>query len=103
MLEQPHGHVVSESFADHNRRALAGESVVLELPIDNANEEDLLREVRLARLPSGESDGRLLRASFIDTMQRKHAEEKLRLANTFLRVRSRARRTAFLSLKPSAG
>ena len=82
--EQPDGHVVSESFADHNRRALAGESVVFERRIHNANEEDLVCEVRLARLPSGESDGRLLRASFIDTTQRKHAEEKLRLANTLL-------------------
>ena len=82
--EQPDGHVVSESFADHNRRALAGEFVVFERRIHNANEEDLVCEVRLARLPSGESDGRLLRASFIDTTQRKHAEEKLRLANTLL-------------------
>ncbi len=30
--EQPDGRVVSESFADHNRRALAGESVVFEHP-----------------------------------------------------------------------
>ena len=58
--------------------------MVFKRQIHNANEEDLVCEVRLARLPSGESDGRLLRASLLDSTQRKHAEEKLRLANTLL-------------------
>ena len=86
-----------------NRRALAGEFVVFERQIHNANEEDLVCEVRLARLPRAKATvGCFARVSSIPR-NASTPRKSYGWPTPFLQVRSRARRTAFLSLKPSAG
>jgi len=72
---QPDGGPTAETFAEHNRRVLAGEAVAFERHIRNAEGEDRLCEVRLVPLPS--SHGRQMRASFIDVTERKQAERTL--------------------------
>ena len=73
--DQPDGRPVGITFQEHNRRALE-EGIIYERRIHNAKGRDLICEVRLGRLPT--ADGRLLRASFIDVTERKHAEEELK-------------------------
>ena len=74
---QPDGRSFKDSLCDNNRRALAGEEVVFERFIHNAEGKDLICEVRLVRLPS--AGRRLVRGSYIDITERKHAEESRRL------------------------
>ena len=75
-LEQPDGQPADKTFPEHSRRALAGEEVVFERAIHNAQGKDLVCEVRLVRFPSDR--GQLVRASFIDISERKRAERGLR-------------------------
>ncbi len=74
--DQPDGRPISESIKDHVRKALEGQEVVFERRILNAEEKELVCEVRVVRLPS--SNRKLLRASYIDITDRKRAEESLR-------------------------
>ncbi|HXQ68525.1 MAG TPA: PAS domain S-box protein [Alphaproteobacteria bacterium] len=74
--EQPDARPVEENFAEHIERALAGAETFFERWIHNAKGKDVLCEVRLVRLPSLE--GRLIRGSFVDITERKHAEQALR-------------------------
>lgn len=69
------GSTVSEGVRPAIMRALAGEPVLIERIIRNAQGRDLVCEARLVRLPS---IGRnLLRASYIDITERKTAEAKI--------------------------
>jgi diguanylate cyclase (GGDEF)-like protein/PAS domain S-box-containing protein len=72
--EQPDARPVGASYEDHNQRALAGETIAFERRVRNAQGQDLICEVRLARLPS--SEGRFLRASFLDVTERKRNEDR---------------------------
>lgn len=74
--EQPDGKPRAESMAQHAEQALAGNEVVFDRLIHNAEGRDVHCEVRLVRLPS--ANRRLLRASYIDISGRKQAEEALR-------------------------
>ena len=76
--DQFHGQSVQQAMASSCERALAGESVLLERSIRNAQEKDLICEVRLAPLPA--KDRRLIRASWIDVTDRKLAEAELIVA-----------------------
>ena len=87
---QPDERPAEETFAEHNRRVLAGETVFFERRIRNALGEERVCEVRLAPLPS--SEGRLMRASFIDITQRKLASLALQRLTRTLRTLSRAKR-----------
>ena len=82
--EQPDASPVGASFEEHNRRALAGETVAYERRVRNAQGQELICEVQLARLAS--SAGRLLRASFVDVTERKRSEELLRRSEESLRT-----------------
>lgn len=75
-VEQPDGRDVSISYQEHLEQALAEKTVNFERAIHTADGRDLLCEVHLIRLPSEESS--LIRASYIDITERKHAEEALR-------------------------
>ncbi|MFI5021803.1 MAG: PAS domain S-box protein [Alphaproteobacteria bacterium] len=72
---QPDGRPVGETFAEHVRRAVAGETVSFERWIRNAKGVDIICEVRLALLPSPVA--RLIRGSFIDITARKQAEKAI--------------------------
>lgn len=80
--QQPDARSTTETFLEHNRRALSGEVVCFERRIRNAHGKQLTCEVRLSRLPSAE--GRFLRASFIDVTDRKLVEENLLFSNALL-------------------
>jgi PAS domain S-box-containing protein len=73
---QPDGRPITESMREYSERALAGETLVFERAVCNAESTNLVCEVRLVRLPS--ADRRLVRASFLDITERKRAEEALR-------------------------
>jgi len=73
---QPDGLPVAESVAKMIGRTLAGESMMFERAVHNAEGKDLLCEVRLARLPF--TDRTLILASYIDITGRKKLEEQLR-------------------------
>ncbi|MHB1013263.1 MAG: ATP-binding protein [Desulfobacteria bacterium] len=73
---QPDGLPVAESVAKRIGRTLAGESMVFERAVHNAEGKDLLCEVRLARLPF--TDRTMILASYIDITERKKLEEQLR-------------------------
>ncbi len=70
--EQPDGRPLAETIREHQERALAGEEVVFERLIRNAEGREIICEVRLVRLP--EKKRRLLRASYVDITARKRAE-----------------------------
>ena len=74
--EQPDGLPPAESMEKMIERALAGETLLFERAVHNAEGKDLLCEVRLARLPF--TDRNLIRGSFIDITERKKLEERLR-------------------------
>jgi PAS domain S-box-containing protein len=91
--KQPNGRDITVSFNEHINRALAGEQVVIERAIRNAEGTDLICEVRMNRLPS--QDKKLIRGSFIDITDRKLGEEKLRRINRQLaQVSARAQEMA---------
>jgi len=73
---QPDGLPPAESMEKMIERALAGETLLFERAVHNAEGKDLLCEVRLARLPF--TDRNLIRGSFIDITERKKLEERLR-------------------------
>jgi PAS domain S-box-containing protein len=73
---QPDGLPLAESMEKMIRRAVAGETLLFERAVHNAEGKDLLCEVRLVRLPF--TDRSLLRASFIDITERRKLEEQLR-------------------------
>ncbi|HEX9849256.1 hybrid sensor histidine kinase/response regulator [Candidatus Deferrimicrobium sp.] len=73
---QPDGFPPAESMEKMIERALAGETLLFERAVHNAEGKDLLCEVRLARLPF--TDRNLMRGSFIDITERKKLEERLR-------------------------
>ncbi|MFO7535624.1 MAG: PAS domain S-box protein [Kiritimatiellia bacterium] len=72
---KPDGKPVAESVPMHIEQALAGNEVVFERLLHNAEGRDVHCEVRLVRLPS--STRRLLRASYVDITERKRAEENV--------------------------
>ena len=71
---QPDARPVSESFAEHNRRVLAGEEVTYERRIRRASGEERVCRVTLVHLPSKVS---LIRASFMDITEQRAAEHEL--------------------------
>lgn len=73
---QPDGLPLAESVEKMIGRAVAGETLLFERAVHNAEGKDLLCEVRLVRLPF--TDRNLLRASFIDITERRKLEEQLR-------------------------
>jgi len=73
---QPDGLPPAESMEKMIERAMAGETLLFERAVHNAEGKDLLCEVRLARLPF--TDRNLIRGSFIDITERKKLEERLR-------------------------
>ena len=73
---QPNGRPIDESRKESRERVLAGEEVVIERAIHNAEGKKLICDLRLVRLPS--ADRRLIRNSFIDITERKQAEEKVK-------------------------
>jgi PAS domain S-box-containing protein len=75
---QPDGRPSAETFAEHNRRVLAGEAVTFDRQIRSAVGEERLCEVRLVPMPSSES--RLMRASYIDITDRAAALQRLERA-----------------------
>ena len=72
--EQPDGRPASESFPDHNGRALAGEEVTFERRIRRPSGEERLCRVTLVRLPS--ISRRLLRSSLVDITEQKRIESE---------------------------
>lgn len=66
---QPDGRPISESLSEHIEQTLAGQEVVFERAIRNAQGIDIYCEVRLAKLPS--PDRKLIRVSYIDITERK--------------------------------
>jgi len=74
---------VLESIREVQRRAFAGESVVVERRLRGMRGRELLVEVRVDDLSDGEH--RLVRGSFTDITERKRAEESLRESEEFLR------------------
>ena len=73
---QPDGRPIDESIKENIERVLAGEEVVIERAIHNAEGRKLICELRIVRLPS--ANRRLIRNSYIDITERKQAEEALR-------------------------
>jgi PAS domain S-box-containing protein len=73
---QPDNLPITESIKANIDHTLAGEKMVFERAIRNAEGKDLICEVRLIRLPS--ANHRLIRNSYIDITERKQAEEALR-------------------------
>lgn len=73
---QPDGLPLAESMENMIRRTLAGESLMFERAVHNAEGKDFLCEVRLARLPF--TDRTLILGSYIDITERKKLEEQLR-------------------------
>jgi PAS domain S-box-containing protein len=86
--EQPDSQDVNVSYADHNRRALAGETVTFERQIRVLSGTVKICEVRLSPLPSNE--GHLIRESFIEITERKRAEKKIARATRALKALSAA-------------
>ncbi|MBI4805824.1 MAG: PAS domain S-box protein [Desulfovibrio sp.] len=72
---QPDGRPMGETIGEYRKRALAGEEVVFERAIRNAQGKRMLCEVRLVLFPA--PDRKLVRASWIDITARKQAEESL--------------------------
>ncbi len=72
--EQPDGRPSSESFPDHNERALAGEAVNFERRILRPSGEARICRVTLVRLSS---NVRVLRSSLVDITEQRAAEARL--------------------------
>ncbi len=73
--KQPDARPSEETFVEHNRQVVAGEAVTFERRIRNAAGEERLCEVRLVPMPS--SEGKLMRATFIDITDRVEAVRRL--------------------------
>jgi PAS domain S-box-containing protein len=73
---QPNGRSLDESRKENIERALAGEEVVIERAIHNAEGKELICELRLVRFPS--ADRRLIRNSYVDVTERKQSGEKVK-------------------------
>jgi PAS domain S-box-containing protein len=86
--EQPDSQDVNVSYADHNRRALAGETVTFERQIRVLSGTLKTCEVRFSPLPS--SKGHLIRESFIEITDRKRSEKKIARATRALKALSAA-------------
>ncbi len=84
--QQADGRPVTQSFSEHNERAVAGEELSFERRIRRSSGEERLCRVTLVRLPS---NVRLLRASFVDITDQKAAEQGLLRLNRALRTLSR--------------
>jgi len=69
---------INETVDEHRRSVLAGQTVVFERHIRNTQGEDLVMEVRLVLLQTG--DRKLIRSSFIDITERKQAQDALSVA-----------------------
>ena len=76
--DQPDLLPISETVDEHRRLVITGETIVFERYIRNTRGEDLVMEVRLVLLQF--TGRKLIRSSFIDITDRKHAEEALSLA-----------------------
>ena len=72
--EQPDARPAAQTFAAHNRRALAGEQVEYERRVRRPCGEERLCRATLARLGTRR---RILRASLVDITDRVAAEERL--------------------------
>ena len=86
---QPDERPVEASFAANTQQAMSGNEILVERVIHADDGQERICEVRLVRLPS--EDRQLLRASFIDITERKHAEEEIRHLNADLEARVRER------------
>jgi PAS domain S-box-containing protein len=81
--EQPDGRPVDESVAEHLAQAAAGQELVCDRRIRNAQGREIYCEVRLTQLPS---IGRgMTRISYLDITDRKRAEEMTRLEEVRLK------------------
>jgi PAS domain S-box-containing protein len=92
---QPDGLPISESIADHNRRALAGETVLFERTVQKSNGQKISCEVRLVQLPC--NDRRLMRASFLDITDRKRAEAEREEMETQLRQKHKMEAVGYMA------
>jgi len=72
------GKTAAENVREMIERALAGDQLVFDRTLRNAQGRLVRCEMRLVRLPS--AGRRLIRGSFIDITERKRAEEDLRVA-----------------------
>lgn len=72
--EQPDNLPVAVSIANHNQQALAGETLLFERTILQADGQEIYCEVRLVKLPS--ENRRLTRASFFDITERVASEKE---------------------------
>jgi PAS domain S-box-containing protein len=84
--EQPDQRPVSESVAQHDAQALAGERLVYERRIRRPTGEERNCLVTMLALPS--KGGHLLRGSFVDITERSKAEQALKRTNRALRTLS---------------
>ncbi len=82
-IAQPDNSPVEESFAEHVKRALAGEVCRFERTLHIAGGRTRHCEVTLGRLPSSAVD-KLLLAGFIDVTDQRVTENQLQFANTLL-------------------
>ncbi|GFO60517.1 hypothetical protein GMST_28420 [Geomonas silvestris] len=73
--EQPDQRQATETMAEHNAAALAGETPCFERAVRSLDGRELLCEVRLTRLPDDER--RLIRSTFFDITGRKRLEDTL--------------------------
>lgn len=80
---QPDGRPITKSMQENIERVLAGEELLIERMIHNAEGKNLLCELRLVRFPSAAR--RLLFNSYIDITERKLVEEKLARSEDRLR------------------
>ena len=74
--QQPDQRKVGETFARHNEQVLEGDQIQFERAIRTADGRDLICVVRLSKLPNMKR--KLIRASFVDTTERKRMEHNLR-------------------------
>lgn len=98
--EQPDRLPVEQSFAEHIRRAIAGERITCERHIRNAGGEDRLCQVTLVRLPS--AGQRLLRASYVDVTDERRVQRELAEQVALLATEHELSPDAILVVDPAA-
>ncbi len=79
---QPTGGTVADGIREVQRRALSGESVVIERRLRNSSGRELIAEVRVDDISDGHH--RRVRASYTDITERKRAESALSESEAFL-------------------
>jgi PAS domain S-box-containing protein len=79
---QPDGRPIDESMNNNIERVMAGEELLTERVINNAEGKNLICELRLVQFLFG--DRRLIRNSFHDITERKRTEEALRASQQII-------------------